>query len=128
MKGWDDFPLSGEEGLTQSMNGIMMFGIFLTGGVSSELNAGKNLVTRSDDVLGHIFRDKIGHVSPSTVTSQNRYLILFEKVGNNAQNANPNVLSLFQKSAGGFEGFSQTYRSGKQVWAQVRNGKIINAG
>ena len=30
--------------------------------------------------------------------------------------------------AGGFQGYSQTFRNGSQVWVQTRNGKIINAG
>jgi RHS repeat-associated protein len=89
---------------------------------------GTNTVTRSESVLGHIFRDASGHVNPSTITSQNRYINLFEKVGNNATNLNPNVLNNFQRSAGGFQGFSQTFRNGKQVWVQTINGKIFDAG
>ena len=87
-----------------------------------------NTIARSDDVLGHVFRKASGHVNPGTITSQNRYLNLFEKVGNNSQNINSNVLSAFQKEAGGFQGYSKTFRNGKQVWTQVRNGKIVNAG
>ena len=28
----------------------------------------------------------------------------------------------------GVQLFTQTFRSGRQVWVQIRNGKIINAG
>src|SRR6218665_624726 len=44
MTNWDGTPLGGEEGLDRSMNGIMLFGSFLTGGLSTEMNAGKNIV------------------------------------------------------------------------------------
>jgi hypothetical protein len=89
---------------------------------------GTNTVTRSESVLGHIFRNDTGHVNPSTLTSQNRYINLFEKVGNNSANLNPNVLTNFQRNAGGFQGYSQIFRNGKQVWVQTLDGKIINAG
>ena len=42
-------------------------------------------------------------------------------------NLNSNVLSSFQKADSAFQGFSKTFNAG-QVWVQVRNGKIINAG
>jgi hypothetical protein len=47
-----------------------------------------NAVTRSESVLGHIFRNAPGHVNPSTVASQNRYIKLFESVANNPANLN----------------------------------------
>ncbi|MDF3819608.1 hypothetical protein P3G55_06840 [Leptospira sp. 96542] len=49
-------------------------------------------------------------------------------VANNSANLNPNVLTNFQRTAGGFQGFSQTFRNGSQVWTQTLNGNIINAG
>ena len=94
----------------------------------SAAKAGTNIITRSQSVLGHIFRNALGHVNPSTVTSQGRYIKLFEKVANNSANLNPNVLTNFQRTAGGFQGFSQTFRNGKQIWTHTLNGKIINAG
>ncbi|MGN7787362.1 FG-GAP-like repeat-containing protein [Niabella sp. 22666] len=103
----------------------------LGGALWKGLSAAKgvtNTVTRSESVLGHIFRNASGHVNPSTVTSQGRYINLFEKVANNSANLNPNILTNFQRTAGGFQGFSQTFRNGSQVWTQTLNGKIINAG
>jgi hypothetical protein len=66
-------------------------------------------------------------VNPATLTSKARYIKLFEHVANNGT-PNPNVLSAFQKSAGGFEGFSMTFRNGSQVWVQVKDGRIFDAG
>ncbi|MDQ0966809.1 RHS repeat-associated protein [Flavobacterium sp. W4I14] len=82
----------------------------------------------SKDVLGHIFRNAVGHVNPSTVESVGRYIKLFENVANDTKNINSAVLSNYQRSASGFQGFTQTFRNGKQVWVQTFNGKIINAG
>lgn len=83
---------------------------------------------RTRDVLGHVFRDAIGHVNPSTQSSQNRYIQLFENVANNSGSLNPNVLTNYQRTMEGFKGFSQIFRNGKQVWVQTRNGIIENAG
>lgn len=93
-------------------------------------NAIKNFIPRTKDALGHIFRNNKGHVNPSTTTSQSRYIDLFEDVANNGRNINSNVLSPYQQQAGTFTGYSQTFRSGQQVWTQVDNatGRIINAG
>jgi hypothetical protein len=107
---------------------------FVTQGVKRQLakklvSSGlKNTVTRTKSVLGHIFRNSKGHVNPSTIASQNRYIQLFENVANNIKNLNPNVLSNFQRAAGNFQGFSQTFRNGQQIWVEVLDGKIINAG
>ena len=87
-----------------------------------------NKVPRTPSVLGHIFKKAIGHVNPMTVTSRSRFLKLFEKVANNPNNLNSNVLTNFQRNTGGFQGFARTFRNGRQVWVQVRNGKIFNAG
>lgn len=53
---------------------------------------------------------------------------MFESVGNNPANLNPNVLTNFQRSVGGFQGYSKTFSDGKQVWVQTFDGKILNAG
>ena len=53
---------------------------------------------------------------------------LFEKVANEVNNLNPNVLSNYQRTSGGYEGYAKTFRNGQQVWVQTFNGKIINAG
>ncbi|WP_091507669.1 hypothetical protein [Flexibacter flexilis] len=96
--------------------------------VGKKLGITTNIVTKSKSVLGHIFRNIVGHVNPSTVASQDRYIKLFEKVANNSANLNPNVLSNYQRTAGGYQGYSQIFRNGQQVWVQTLNGKIINAG
>lgn len=87
-----------------------------------------NTVTKSESSLGHIFRDATGHVNPSTVASQNRYISLFEEVANNPANLNSNVLNSYQRTAGGFKGYSKIYRNGQQVWTQTIDGTIFNAG
>lgn len=85
-----------------------------------------NTVTRSESVLGHIFRDATGHVNPSTLTSQNRYIQLFESVANNPANLNQSILAP-NAIKNGAEGFTQTFKNG-QIWVQTRNGKIFDAG
>ena len=87
-----------------------------------------NIFPKTESVIGHVFRDAAGHVNPTTIASQNRYINLFESVGNNLDNINPNVLNNFQLSTKGFQGFSQVFRNGKQVWVQTINGKIFDAG
>ena len=86
-----------------------------------------NVVPRTSSVLGHIFKNTEGHVNPVTNASQVRFINLFERVANNPGNLNPNVLSSFQRTNPGFQGFSQTYRNG-QVWAHVRGVRIFDAG
>lgn len=128
----DELPLSsGAINPVYLVESMMVGGIATRGAMSAMGFAAKgvtNTVTRSESVLGHIFRKAPGHVNPSTVTSQGRYINLFEKVANNPANLNPNVLTNFQRTSGGFHGYSQTFRNGKQVWSQTLNGKIINAG
>lgn len=84
-------------------------------------------VTKTSDVLGHIFRTITGHVNLSTIASQNRYINLFENVANNGI-SNTNILNPYQRNTAGFEGFSQIFRSRKQVWTQTLNKKVIDAG
>ncbi len=86
-----------------------------------------NSVPRTADVLGHIFKAGDGHVAPTTGASQQRFINLFERVANNPNNQNPNVLSNFQRTNTTVQGFSQNFRNG-QVWAQAGNGRIFNAG
>ena len=86
-----------------------------------------NSVPRTPSVLGHIFKNTEGHVNPATGASQGRFINLFERVANNPDNLNPNILSNFQRTNPGFQGFSQTYRNG-QVWVHVHRGRIFEAG
>lgn len=83
-------------------------------------------VTRSESVLGHIFRNAPGHVNPSTVASQNRYIKLFESVANNPANLNQSILAP-NAIKNGVQGFTQTFKNG-QIWVHTRNGKIFDAG
>jgi hypothetical protein len=85
-----------------------------------------NTVTRSESVLGHIFRNAPGHVNPSTVASQNRYIKLFESVANNPANLNQSILAP-NAIKNGVQGFTQTFQNG-QIWVHTRNGKIFDAG
>ncbi len=85
-----------------------------------------NTVTKSESVLGHIFRDAAGHVNPSTVASQNRYIRLFESVANNPANLNQSILAP-RAIENGVQGFTQSFKNG-QIWVQVKDGKIFNAG
>jgi len=45
---WDGMPLGGEEGMNRKFNGIMFFGSFLTGPISSEVNTVKNTLPSID--------------------------------------------------------------------------------
>jgi RHS repeat-associated protein len=71
--------------------------------------------------FNHIFRNAPGHVNPTTLSSQNRYLNLFQRVADDPAN-------LQSVSAYGVSTFTKVYRNGRQVWVQVRNGRIANAG
>jgi len=95
--------------------------------ITSAGQVGVITISRTSALLGHIFRNAAGHVNPSSIATQSRYIQLFEKVANKAGNVNPNILSSFQRSTTGFQGFSQTFRNGQQIWVQTYNGKIINA-
>ena len=96
----------------------------MVGGVAAK--GVSNTVTKSESVLGHIFRDAAGHVNPSTVASQNRYISLFENVANNPANLNQSILSP-RAIENGVQGFTQSFKNG-QIWVQTKNGKIFNAG
>ena len=83
MTDWDGFPLGGEEGLDRSMNGIMMFGSFLTGGVLSELNAAKGLgnpfknssLSEVDDAFqSYVKSGKLKHMFTNPKTGAKSYL------------------------------------------------------
>ena len=83
-------------------------------------------VSRTESTLGHIFRDAPGHVNPRTISSQERYINLFERVANNPKNLNQNILSPSAVESG-VQGFTKSFKNG-QVWVQSRNGRIFNAG
>ena len=90
-----------------------------------------NSVNRDPSKIGHIFNDKIGHVNPKSIASQERYISLFEKVANNPENLiSQPVLREFipiQAYNAGVQVYAQTFNLG-QVWTFVRNGIIYDAG
>jgi len=88
---------------------------------------GVNLVTQTDNVLGHIFRDAAGHLNITSIASQKIYIKLFEKIANNTVNLNANILSA-EAMANGVKGYTKTFRNGSQIWVMVKDGKIFNAG
>ncbi|MGX5691520.1 hypothetical protein, partial [Arcticibacter tournemirensis] len=83
-------------------------------------------VNASESLLGHIFRDAVGHVNPVTIESKTRYLNLFAKVAGNPNNLVPTVNP--SAANAGILTFYQTFRNGRQVWVQTLNGEIRNAG
>lgn len=85
----------------------------------SQLQVGKNALT-------HIFRSALGHVNPATVSSQMRYMGLFQSVASNTANLRTDLVNPLAARAGG-QMFTQIFNNG-QVWVQVRNGAIYNAG
>lgn len=76
--------------------------------------------------LEHIFRNAVGHVNPTSVASQQRFMRLFAAVASNPNNLVKTVNPA--AAAAGVQTFQQTFRSGRQVWVQVLNGQIRNAG
>ncbi|MBS1919591.1 MAG: hypothetical protein JST17_05015 [Bacteroidetes bacterium] len=102
-----------------------------TSGIASEAGQALNTVDRSASVLGHIFRDEVGHVNPGTLTSQNRFINLFENVANNANNLRADAVSagLMPQAAAdaGVQVYTQTFKNG-QVWVFIKDGKVTNAG
>lgn len=58
--------------------------------------------------------------------SKERYINLFEKVGNNPANLNQSILAP-NAIQNGVQGFTQNFRNG-QVWVHARDGKIFDAG
>ena len=76
----------------------------------------------------HIFRDAVGHVNPGTAASQGRLIRLFEQVASDSANLNMSVVKSPEAVKAGVQGFSKVFRNGEQIWVQVRNGRIIDAG
>jgi hypothetical protein len=74
----------------------------------------------------HIFRNAAGHVAPLTISSQARFIKLFQSISIST-NENMAVVKSQQAISAGVTGYSKTYNFG-QVWTNVRNGKIFNAG
>ncbi|MDM1072190.1 hypothetical protein HX001_06730 [Empedobacter brevis] len=120
--------LSGQDVSRETAENIQLVAdvssMFFTKGKNPE--AGKNIVTRTKDVLGHIFTKKNGHVKPITEASEERFIKLFENVANDSKNLNPNILSEGKKAAG-VTGHSKTFKNG-QVWTHSKDGKIFDAG
>ncbi len=81
---------------------------------------------KNPNALKHIFRNAPGHVNPTTVTSQNRYLKLFSSVASDTKNLVQTTNAA--KINANVKTFHRTFKSGKQVWVETINGKIVNAG
>ncbi|HKX27167.1 MAG TPA: hypothetical protein VJ302_05695, partial [Blastocatellia bacterium] len=82
----------------------------------------------SKPLLGHIFRDAVGHVNPSTLGARAGYMKLFEAVATKPTNYRSNFPLPAAAAKAGVEAYTQVFRNGKQVWVYTRNGKIIDAG
>ena len=80
----------------------------------------------------HVFRSAAGHVNPTTVASQMRFVGLFQRVSSNPANLRVDAVAarlMTQDAASaGVSTYTQTMRGGAQVWVHVRNGEIVNAG
>ncbi len=80
----------------------------------------------------HVFRKAEGHLSGLSQSSMQRCAKMFEGVGSNPANYRPDAVAAKiippDAAAAGVKAFTQTMRSGKQVWVTVRNGLIQNAG
>jgi hypothetical protein len=114
-----------EDGVSYDRSGYPYGYAPITG--SPDFLGGLNTISKTPSILKHIFRNVPNHVNPSTITSQERYIKLFESIANNPKNINSGVLNNFQKLESSFQGFSRNFKNG-QVWVQVRNGKIFDAG
>jgi RHS repeat-associated protein len=76
--------------------------------------------------LTHIFREALGHVNPTTITSRGRFITMFEGIANNELYRNDAILRSGARLAGS-TGYSRTFSRG-QVWVQVFRNQIVNAG
>lgn len=80
----------------------------------------------------HVFRNASGHVNPASLASKMRFVGLFQRVGSNPANIRVDAvaakLMTRHAEAAGVSTYTQTMRNGSQVWVQVRNGEIVNAG
>lgn len=84
--------------------------------------------TMSTGRLGHIFRNALGHVNPSTAASQGRFMSLFDNVVSNPSNLRTNFPLPGPAVGAGVQVYTQTFRNGNQVWVYTRNGRVINGG
>jgi RHS repeat-associated protein len=76
---------------------------------------------------GHIFREADGHVSPLTQSSKDRFVNLFKNVGEDSNNFRLDLSSRPDKAAANVNIFTRNFNNG-QVWVEVRNSIIQNAG
>ncbi|MGC4129625.1 MAG: hypothetical protein QM564_08725 [Bergeyella sp.] len=82
MTDWDGTPLGGEEGQNRSVNGILFFGIFLTGAASAEVNTAKSAISpQVQKVLDIIERMKLngGTVKVNPLSSSPQVKSLLRK-------------------------------------------------
>ncbi|MFY9620674.1 MAG: kelch repeat-containing protein [Pyrinomonadaceae bacterium] len=95
-------------------------------GSSGGASGARTTATFDAGRTGHIFRQSPGHVTPGTAASQGRFARLFERVASNPKNARPDLVTP-AKARSGVQVYTQTFRNG-QVWVEIRNGIIQNAG
>jgi len=76
----------------------------------------KNLSLIDERATKHIFRNKQGHIADTPI---NRQLL---------ENTASNPINFLGTDKYGNERYAKILPSGKQVWAQVRNGMIRNGG
>ena len=82
----------------------------------TESSGNKVKLPENESQIGHIFRDKDGHL-PNTTVNRN----LLESVANSQEN-------YIGVDKYGSSRYAQTRSDGSQVWVQSRNGVITNGG
>lgn len=90
---------------------------------------GKDGITCTEAKAEHIFRRAEGHVlPPRSLSTRERYLNLFKNIAASPDNARP-MTNLSTKAINAdIEVYSKTYRNGKELWVEIRNYEIQNAG
>ncbi|GEM_PF-567915 len=103
-------------------------GLAAVGPLALAIRAEFNFAVRGE----HVFRTAAGHVNPATLSSQFRFVQLFQRVSARPANIRPDAvaarLMTRDAAAAGVSTYTQTMRNGSQVWVHVRNGEIVNAG
>src|SRR5262245_3090091 len=94
--------------------GELKLAVVIGGGL---LKGGLKALTKtySKSLLGHIFRDAVGHVNPATAASQARYMELFESVAANPANLRTNFPLPTPAANAGVQAFTRVFRNGNQV-------------
>ncbi len=126
---WNPIALAWD-GIESKITGTDRYGNRLSGfqsrvKICSALPVGR-FMGPSESIFGHIFRNSVGHINPTSMASKMRYMNLFKSVASNPNNLVPT--SNATAKAAGILTYQQTYRNGSTVWVQTFNGQIRNAG